>query len=527
MSLRTRFRRTWPLGLALFGSALVVVPGARAAAPLDPPQQFLVQGSGALRVSGPRCCGATRLTGRFEARYQIASSGAVTLASLALRLDDADVVVEDGFLGLFNQRIQLRCGGAATRAAGLGARSGATSLKFPAGALLLDGLASEARTPAGACVEPSLELLASNNVETQVTHDPAADRFALATTFHTTLAGEGYDLALELAGDFKNRPPRAVLDIWTPENPQGGCPAFWRWNGQLWESVAEANDPNGLKGTLHSSSHDPDGDWAHGDVTLETWHVVKDGGPRARITRGTTVGPLTFPWGPVYQLELLASDHAGASAAAACTFRVIDTRPPSVVAPAPLTTSCTTAGGATRATSPALAAFLSAATASDRADAAPVALAPQLAGVDIGATTLFPADNLTRTVSFRFRDRAGNVGQASAGVKVSDGVRPNVAVALSPPALPPTLRFYPISATLTANDDCGGAVSLRLVRISSNAPTLDASDIVDANLGTDDRLFYLFARRASATVARVYTVLYEGRDLAGNLRQAAAQVVVN
>ncbi len=527
MSTNTRLR-AWPPGFApLLCVAAIAAGPAAAVTPLDPPQQFLVQGTGALRVSGPHCCGATRLTGRFDARYQITSSGAVTLAGLSLQLDDADVVVEDGFLGLFNQRIQLRCGNAATRDAGLGVRASATSLKFAPGALTLDGLASEGRAADGACVAPTLELAAANNSEVLVTHDPTANRFALSTTFHTTLADGGYDLLLDLVGRFTNRPPRAVLDILTPQNPQGGCPAFSRWNGQLWERVAEANDPNGLKGTLHSASYDPDGGWAHGDVTLETWHVAKDADPRGRIGRGTFLGPLTFPWGPVYQVELLASDHGGASAAAACTFRVIDTRPPTIVVPAPLVTACTTAGGATRATSTPLATFLAAARATDLADPAPVALAPQMAGLDVAATTLFPADNVARAVSFRFRDRAGNVGSASAPVTISDSLKPNVALTLIPGALPATSRWYRIDANLTASDNCGGAVTLRLVKVSSNAPSLDATDIVDANLGTDDRIFYLFARRASVSLARVYTAVYEGRDLAGNVRQVAAQVVVN
>jgi hypothetical protein len=509
----------------VFGACLFPA-SASAALPLDPPQQFLVQGLGTLRVAGPHCCGATRLTGAFDARYQIASSGAVTLAALNLQLHDADVVVHDGFLGLFDQRIQLRCGVGATRPSA-GTRVTATSLKFDVGAVTLDGLASEGRAPDGACLEPTLELAAANNAELLMTHDPVANRFGLSTTFHATLAGAGYDLSLDLSGSFANRPPQAVLGILTPQNPQGGCPAFWRWNGQLWERVAEANDPGGLKGTLHSSSHDPDGGWAHGDVTLETWHVTKNSDPRGRLGRGTSLGPLTFPWGPTYQVELLASDHAGATSAAACTFRVVDTRPPTVTAPAPLVTACTTAGGSTRASSPALAAFLSSASASDLGDAAPVALAPQMGGVDIAPTTLFPADNLTRTVSFRFRDRAGNEGQANSSVKVSDGVKPNVTLTLFPGGLPANLRWHRIDASLSASDNCGGPVTLRLVRISSNAPTLDAGDIVDANLGIDDRVFYLFARRAAPTLARVYTALYEGRDLAGNVRQVAAQVVVN
>ena len=75
-------------------------------------------------------------------------------------------------------------------------------------------------------------------------------------------------------------------------------------------------------------------------------------------------------------------------------------------------------------------------------------------------------------------------------------------------------------------DACGGTVSLRLISIKSNAPSYDASDILDATYRTDDRGFYLFSRPAGPGLARIYTITYQATDLAGNSRVATTTVTV-
>jgi hypothetical protein len=520
----TSTTRPW-LGWGLGGvvSALALTPPAQAAVPLDPPRQYRAGGEGTMLVRGPGCCGDTRFTGRFEAIYQIDSAANVLLTRLRLDLDDTDIVVHGGFLDLFSERITLRCGGMHTAVPAPGRYDGGSGVAFAPGALQLAGLSSETRLPDGACGDMTLQLDAANDTGISFLHDPAGDRFALGGTVRAIIGGDTYLITLQLGGHFTNRPPQARALLVTPVFTQGACPAFSRWNGQQWELVAQANDPSGFVGAPYSGSGDPDGAWLHGDVQSERWFRWRDGGDRLYAGDGTLLPPLTFEWGPVHSLELLATDHAGASSASVCRFRVIDTVPPVVTPPPATTVACSQFGGASAASSTPLRGFLYGASATDVADPAPLALPRQVGGVDVTDTTLF-ATGTTSTVLFRFRDRSGNLGSASSTVQVVDTTPPTVGLTLSPASLFVDYKFHWITATLTTNDACG-PVTLRLVSITSNAPAFDAGDILDASYGTDDRGFYLFARPAPGG-ARIYKVTYEGRDPAGNVRTVTAKVVV-
>ncbi len=515
--------------LALAGG-LAASAASAADAPLAPPRQYQVRGTGSASVSGARCCGDTRFTGRFEAAYEIAASGAAQLTALRVALDDADVLVHDGFLGLFSARASVRCASARSAGTGAGVLADPTHLKFAPGALHVAGVSSEERYADGSCADPTIEFSSVNDVEVQALHDPALDRFALSGSFATTIAGESFTLGLQLDGRFVNRPPQASLALrrlgepW----PQGGCPAFWRWNGQLWELVAEANTPDGLKGDVHSFSSDPDAaGWAQGDLFAERWFDTRSTtGTRVFLGQGREVGNLTFEWGPQHRVELLAIDHAGASSAASCAFRVIDTRPPTITPPAPITLNCSTSGGVTRATSAPLQSFLAAAVATDATDPSPVALPPTLGGVAITDTTLFPADGAARTVSFPFRDRWFNSASATSSVTVRDTTPPVGSATATPAALAATNKWWWITTSVPASDNCGGAVSLRLISIVSTVPSWDAADVLSASFGTADFGFYIFTRVATPGVPRVWTITYEAKDAAGNVAYLKAKVTV-
>jgi hypothetical protein len=121
------------------------------------------------------------------------------------------------------------------------------------------------------------------------------------------------------------------------------------------------------------------------------------------------------------RVTLLSADRAAAGTATIRAFDntlsnaislaiVADTTPPRVTAPAAVEVmQSTCSGGATPATSPALAAFLAAATAQDECTAAPIALA-------VAPDTPFEAG--THDTTFRFRDNAGNIGAASTTLTV-------------------------------------------------------------------------------------------------------------
>ncbi len=514
-------------GLALLGALSVA---SAHAAPLAPARQYLVRGLGTATVTGARCCGDTRFTGHFEAAYAVTAAGGVQLTALRMAFDDADVLVHDGFLGLFSARASLRCGAASNASVGNGSLADPTHLKFAPGALALGGVSSEERYADGSCADPTIEFAGTNDVEVQALHDPAGDRFALSGTFASVLAGETFALGLQLDGRFVNRPPQASLALrrlgepW----PQGGCPAFWRWNGQLWELVAEANTFDGLKGDVHSFSSDPDvAGWAQGDVFAERFFDTRSStGVRTFLGQGRDVGGLTFEWGPQHSVELLAIDHAGASSAASCTFRVIDTRPPTITTPAPIVLACSTTGGATRASSAALNTFLNAARATDATDPAPLALPPTLGGVAIAGTTLFPADGVARTVSFPFRDRWSNTASATSTVTVRDSVPPTGSATPTPAILAATNKWWWITTSVLASDACGGAVTLRLLSVSSSVPAWDAADVLNASYGTADFGIYIFTRVATPGVPRVWTITYEAKDAAGNVAHLKAKVTV-
>ena len=506
---------------------LVAVPAERAAAavPLDPPEPYRARGEATVTIDGADCCAGTTLTARFDTAYTIDPSGAVTIQRLALAVDDANVVVRGGFLGLFSERIWLRCGTFGLQALAHGSVGAPDRLDFPVGAVTLGGFAAQSREPSGECPGATLELAGSNSATLRITHKPAADVVGLDATLLLDSDGTTYTMRVQGNGRFTNRPPRAALAFRYPDGtfPQGGCPAFPYWNGQQWEQVAEANGPAGLRAGLLSYSSDPDGTWGAADVLNDQWFDTRGLGARQPLASGRDVAPLLFGWGTAHRVELLALDHTGAADVASCTFRVADTRPPRVVAPPPLVTGCSTAGGATRATSPALSAFLAAASATDVVDTTPTALPAQVAGVDVTPTTLFPANGTPRAVRFRFRDDVGQVGSADGNVTVVDVIPPTLTVAVSPAVIPPTLALYAITATPLGSDACG-AVIYRLKSITSNAPAFDAADIVGAALGTDDRAFQLRGRPAASGVDRIYKIVYQAIDAAGNATNFSAVV---
>jgi hypothetical protein len=165
----------------------------------------------------------------------------------------------------------------------------------------------------------------------------------------------------------------------------------------------------------------PDADSSWSATTTTPWITIN--APNGGATSGTvsfTVGPNT------------GAARIGALSVALQTITVaqdafVDVTPPTVTPPAPTTVFATVAAGATPATAPSLAAFLSGATAVDDGPSSPAAQPPTLNGIAITGTTVFTLGN--NTVTFAFRDAAGNVGTATSVVTVVGG-RPSLSIAL-------------------------------------------------------------------------------------------------
>ncbi len=512
------------LASAVVSMSAVLAGAAAAGPPLDPPRQYVVQGDGVLTVSGPRCCGDARLNAAFRAVFQVESSGRATLAGLDVDVADVELSFP-GFLGLFIHTVPMRCASLALAWPAEGWSDGAGGLTFAPGKLALRGQSSQVRHADGACDAAELMLQGVNDTTVVLGHDPWLDRFTLNAAFPATLDGETHTLTLQAEGRYANRPPYAWLDVLMPSSPQGGCPAYWRAEGQAWELVAEANHPSGLVGELLAGTWDPDAAWSEGGAAAVRFFHTRDTGEAKLIGDQRQVGPLAFEFGPRHRLELLVTDGDGASAAAECSFRVVDTLAPEVSPPPPVTIGCTQDGGATAASSPELALFLEGGSAFDAVDPTPARLAPQSAGADIEASTLFPL-GAPQAVVFRFRDAWGNEGAAESSLSVIDAAPPVATLSVAPAWLAAGYEFWWIGATLAATDACGGPLSVALESITSNAPEFDAEDVLDASWGSDDRGFFLFTRPAGPSEPRVYKVTYRVSDARGNVTRVAAQIQV-
>ncbi len=107
-----------------------------------------------------------------------------------------------------------------------------------------------------------------------------------------------------------------------------------------------------------------------------------------------------------------------------------------------------------------------------------------------------------------------------------DVMPPNLSFTLSPTTLwPPNGKLVSIHAAIVVQDDYDPAPEIKLESITANE--LADGDIQNAQIGTDDRDFYLAAKRAGNNMAgRIYTVTYSATDASGNKATASATVTV-
>ena len=409
---------------------LAALPARRAASSAPPPAApltmaaartpapvYRARGSGHMAVDGPGCCDGVTFPGTFEMDYELdEAAGRVSITRLAAALADVDITFR--FLIFETGRVQLRCGAARSESPIEGAADALGSLTIPAGAATLSGVAFN-RRDAGECGGGSSVIALTNNAPLTGRLDPLSDRLAIAGTFAAVTEGHAYNLRLDMAGEYVNRPPVAVFGAEGPglgAFAQGGCPAVMN-GGNPPEPTVEANDPAGLKMYLRSFSRDPDGAWGGADLLLDQWFHGRDSGPEKFIGESRRLGPHVFEFGPVHHLTLETTDRLGATDVSPCGFRVVDRTPPAVTAPGPVEVGASVPGGATPATSDVLRKFLKSAAASDIVDPWPWPLPPVFDGREVTDNTFFPAGKWLR-VTFRYADKFGNVGSAESAVFV-------------------------------------------------------------------------------------------------------------
>jgi hypothetical protein len=166
--------------------------------------------------------------------------------------------------------------------------------------------------------------------------------------------------------------------------------------------------------TATVAGNSPTGNVKFLDTSASLGTVVLSGGTATLTLSTLSVG--THPITAVY-----SGDASNTLSTSAILSEVVSppTTPPVVTPPTAISIPATQATGATSAAWPALAAFLAGAAATSTVSPAPAQLPPQVAGVAVTGTTLFPIG--TTTVTFRFKDANGNIGSATSSVTVAVG----------------------------------------------------------------------------------------------------------
>jgi hypothetical protein len=203
-------------------------------------------------------------------------------------------------------------------------------------------------------------------------------------------------------------------------------------------------------------------------------------------------------------------------------FLDVDTAPPVLACPVPITVECVSPGGVPAAHAQ-LAPFFAGVTATDACTTHP--------RFNHNAPAVFVLG--TTSVTFAATDASGNASMCQAPVTVVDTTPATISVRLSRSTLwPPNHKLVPVSASLTVGDACG-STAVELVSITSSEPDdgggdgHTSNDIQGAEFGTADVTFLLRAERSgSSPEGRVYTVVYRVTDGSGNVSLATAIVRV-
>lgn len=127
----------------------------------------------------------------------------------------------------------------------------------------------------------------------------------------------------------------------------------------------------------------------------------------------------------------------------------------------------------------------------------------------------------------------GSINAASSRIEQVQGPAPNVdtlppllSVSVTPARLwPPNKKLFSISANIVVNDETDPNPTVKLLSVSCNE--CSPEDITGAQIGIDDRVFQLRATRAGkGKDGRVYSIIYQAEDAAGNVVTATTLVTV-
>lgn len=225
-------------------------------------------------------------------------------------------------------------------------------------------------------------------------------------------------------------------------------------------------------------------------------------------------------------VEFTATDDNGNTSTCTATVTVVDTTPPDVFPPDPITLECNGPGGVA-VTDPAIQAWLDAATAED-------ACYGEIVPVLNDAPALFPSGcppGTSTPVTFEATDPSGNIGDAGSSVTVQDTTAPTVTCDTAIDMLwPPNHRMVDVGLSYTAVDVCDTSALAIEVTVTSDENPLTARGAggpihcPDAVVNGTDVL--LRAERSGSGDGRVYEITVSATDNCGNVGTCTVSVGV-
>lgn len=128
-------------------------------------------------------------------------------------------------------------------------------------------------------------------------------------------------------------------------------------------------------------------------------------------------------------------------------------------------------------------------------------------------------------INHKSRDAAGM--HISGLIEREDTTPPTLSITANPSVLwPPNNKLVAVTIAVTTKDNYDPEPEIRLESITANEP-LEPGDIADATIGSDDRQFFLAAKRLGPNQeGRLYTITYSATDASGNKAAATTTVTV-
>ncbi|WNR43826.1 polysaccharide lyase family 7 protein [Paenibacillus roseipurpureus] len=144
----------------------------------------------------------------------------------------------------------------------------------------------------------------------------------------------------------------------------------------------------------------------------------------------------------------------------------------------------------------------------------------------IGNTVAISSEGI-HTLRYWSVDVAGNVETDKSLTIKLDKTAPTTQLTLDTASLwPANHKLVTVTATLNAIDSLSSMDHIVLTSITCNDPSLEATDIQDADYGSLDLTFKLRADKANLDIERIYTITYTATDRAGNNKSVSATVKV-